>query len=327
MSARQLPVTGRANPWLLAVLCATLLAASTQLFGQDDTASGSANTEQTDDTTVAETALSEPETALSDPESALSESETALSESETALSDPKTTLSDAPTETMSESDQESATPTEAMAQDEAPLQEETSMADPEADSEAAENPGVSAEFNGDETTEPATTEPTDSAADSTDAPALAKATKPEGSISDEIEDLKQELLELNRDLFILEEELLYPANSQLALYLSMDVGEFFQLDSVKVQLDDKLIVSELYTDHQVDALFRGGVQRLYLGNLKTGEHTLTAFFIGIGPNEREYKRAAEIVIDKGTSGKVYELKIKDSTAKLQPVFEIKEWLL
>ena len=156
---------------------------------------------------------------------------------------------------------------------------------------------------------------------------VTEAQEPEGSISDEIEDLKQELLELNRDLFILEEELLYPANSQLALYLSMDVGEFFELDSVKVHLDGKLIASELYSDHQVDALFRGGVQRLYLGNLKTGEHTLTAFFIGIGPNEREYKRAAEVVIDKRTSGKVYELKIKDSTAKLQPVFEVKEWLL
>ncbi|WP_317932536.1 hypothetical protein [Halioxenophilus sp. WMMB6] len=146
-------------------------------------------------------------------------------------------------------------------------------------------------------------------------------------VSDEIESLKQELLGLNRDLLILEEELLYPANSQLALYLSMDVGEFFQLDSVRVQLDDQMIVSELYTPHQIDALFRGGVQRLYLGNLKTGEHTLTAFFIGIGPEGREYKRAAEVTINKQTSGKVYELKIVDSTAKLQPVFEIKEWQL
>lgn len=146
-------------------------------------------------------------------------------------------------------------------------------------------------------------------------------------VTDEIEVLKQQLLELNRDLLILEEELLYPANNQIALYLSIDVGEYFQLDSVKVHIDDQLVASELYTEHQVDALFRGGVQRLYVGNLKTGDHELTAFFIGIGPQGREYKRATSIAIDKQTSGKVYELKIIDSGPKQQPVFSIKEWQL
>ncbi len=146
-------------------------------------------------------------------------------------------------------------------------------------------------------------------------------------VADEIETLKQQLLNLNRDLLILEEELLYPANNQIALYLSMDVGEYFQLDSVKVHIDDQLVASELYTEHQVDALFRGGVQRLYVGNLKSGDHNLTAFFIGIGPEGREYKRAVAVDIDKQTSGKVYELKIIDSTAKQQPEFSVKEWQL
>ncbi|GAB2189865.1 hypothetical protein MAH1_14730 [Sessilibacter sp. MAH1] len=156
---------------------------------------------------------------------------------------------------------------------------------------------------------------------------VVHAQEAEKPVSEQIEDLKKQVLSLNRDLLILEEELLYPANSQVAVYLSMDIGEFFELDAVKVHIDDKLVASELYTDHQVDALFRGGVQRLYLGNLKTGEHRLTAFFTGIGPEGREYKRAAEVTINKETEGKVYELKIIDSTAKLQPVFEIKEWQL
>lgn len=146
-------------------------------------------------------------------------------------------------------------------------------------------------------------------------------------VADEIETLKQQLLTLNRDLLILEEELLYPANNQIALYLSIDVGEYFQLDSVKVMIDDQLVASELYTEHQIDALLRGGVQRLYVGNLKTGDHELTAFFIGIGPEGREYKRAASVAIDKQTSGKVYELKIIDSSSKQQPEFSVKEWQL
>jgi hypothetical protein len=78
----------------------------------------------------------------------------------------------------------------------------------------------------------------------------------------QVEDLKQEILALNKDLFILEEELLYPSNTQLAVFLSMDIGYFFALDAVKLTLDGELVSHYLYTDRQLDALARGGVQRL-----------------------------------------------------------------
>jgi hypothetical protein len=143
----------------------------------------------------------------------------------------------------------------------------------------------------------------------------------------DVETLKQSVLELNRDLLILEEELLFPASTQVSIFLSMDVGEFFQLDAVKLKIDDKLVASQLYTDHQVDALYRGGVQRLYIGNLKNGSHEVSAFFTGKGPQGREYKRGAKLLVDKDASSKMLELRIVDSTAKLQPIFDIKEWSL
>lgn len=146
-------------------------------------------------------------------------------------------------------------------------------------------------------------------------------------LSQQVENLKQTVLDLNRDLLILEEELLFPANTQVALFLSMDVGEFFQLDAVKVKIDDKLVASHLYTERQVDALFRGGVQRLFIGNLKSGSHEITAFFTGKGPEGREYKRGATITLEKNQEPKMLELRIVDSTTKLQPVFDIKEWQL
>ena len=77
----------------------------------------------------------------------------------------------------------------------------------------------------------------------------------------------------------------------------------------------------------MDALFRGGVQRLFLGNLKFGSHEVTAFFTGKGPQGREYKRGATITLDKQQEPKALELRIVDSTTKLQPVFDIKEWQL
>ena len=145
------------------------------------------------------------------------------------------------------------------------------------------------------------------------------------SLNEQVEDLKQQVIELNRDLFILEEELLFPANTQVAVYLSMNVGKFFQLDAVKLTLDEKVVTNYLYTDKQVDALHRGGVQRLYLGNIKTGEHELVAVFTGRGPAGRDFRRGSTITFEKTADAKNIELKIVDSTAKEQPEFLVKEW--
>ena len=140
-----------------------------------------------------------------------------------------------------------------------------------------------------------------------------------------IETLKQDVLTLNRDLLILEEELLYPSSTQVTVFLSLDVGTWFTLDAVKLKIDDKLVASELYTDHQLSALERGGIQRLYQGNLKVGSHEVSAFFTGVGPQGRDFKRAATITIDKADSPTLLELKINDSTASEQAEFSIKEW--
>lgn len=140
----------------------------------------------------------------------------------------------------------------------------------------------------------------------------------------QVESLKESVLTLNRDLLILEEELLYPASTQIAVYVSMDLGQYFALDAIKLEINNQLVASELYTDKQTKALFRGGVQRLYIGNLKSGEHEISAFFTGRGP-QQDYKRGAKITINKNQEPVVLELKIVDSTAQLQPEFSIKQW--
>jgi hypothetical protein len=165
-------------------------------------------------------------------------------------------------------------------------------------------------------------------------PAAAGATggapPPEGagetrSLDQDVQGLKKDVVELNRDLFILEEELLFPANTQVAVFLSMDVGDFFALDSVQLKIDQKEVINYLYTPREVEALLKGGVQRLYVGNLKVGQHELVAFFNGKGPNDRPYKRGASVKFEKGVGAKYLELKIDDRQRKLQPEFEIKDW--
>jgi hypothetical protein len=166
------------------------------------------------------------------------------------------------------------------------------------------------------------------AADAAASPAAAAPEAPPAdfkTLDQEVQGLKKDVIDLNKDLFVLEEELLFPANTQVALYVSMDVGTFFALDSVTVKIDNKEVKNYLYTAREADALLKGGVQQIYLGNLKVGKHELVAFFTGKGPVERDYKRGATISFDKGVGAKYLELKITDRVAKHQPEFAIKDW--
>ena len=141
----------------------------------------------------------------------------------------------------------------------------------------------------------------------------------------DVQSLKKEVLDLNRDLFLLEEELLFPANSQVAFFISMDVGEYFALDSVSLKIDGKEVANYLYTEREVGALLRGGVHRMHMANLKAGDHELVAIFTGKGPHSREYRRGATMNFNKGIGAKYLELEITDRIKKQQPEFVIKEW--
>ena len=145
------------------------------------------------------------------------------------------------------------------------------------------------------------------------------------ALDEDVQSLKKEVLDLNRDLFLLEEELLFPANSQVAFFISMDVGEYFELDSVNLRINGKEVSNYLYTQREVGALMRGGVHRVHMANLKTGDHELVAVFTGKGPHSRDYRRGATLSFNKGIGAKYVELEITDRVPKQQPEFVIKEW--
>jgi len=158
------------------------------------------------------------------------------------------------------------------------------------------------------------------------ASARATGTTPEArTVDQDVQALKKELVDLNRDLFRLEEELLYPASTQVAVFLSVNLGTFFALDSVQLELDGKEVANYLYTEREVEALHRGGVQKLYLGNLRAGEHELVAVFTGKGPHDRDYRRGTTVRFEKAVGAKYVELRITDREASLQPEFAVRQW--
>jgi hypothetical protein len=159
----------------------------------------------------------------------------------------------------------------------------------------------------------------------TDAAAASEPPADTRALDETVQDLKKDVVDLNKELFVLEEELLFPANTQVAVFVSMDIGEFFALDSLTLKIDNKEVANYLYTPREAEALLKGGVHRVYLGNLKVGEHQLVAFFEGKGPNARDYKRGANLKFEKGVGAKYLELKITDRQRRAQPEFAIKDW--
>lgn len=140
-----------------------------------------------------------------------------------------------------------------------------------------------------------------------------------------IETLKKEVLSLNRDLFILEEDLLFPSNTQFSIFLSVNAGQLFNLDSVQLKIDNKNIANHLYTEQELQALKRGGVQRLHIGNLPSGEHEIIAIFTGVGPGGRDYRRGKTIVIEKTSEPQFVEFSVEDDGSKEQPAFNARTW--
>ena len=147
----------------------------------------------------------------------------------------------------------------------------------------------------------------------------------EESAQQQLEQLKQQAIALNRELFILEEELLFPPQTQLAVYLSVDAGSFFQLDSIQLKVNDEAVTAHLYTASELAGLQRGAIQPLYKGNIRAGEHSLTAVFVGKGPEGRDYRRAVSHRFTKADDAVLLELNITDSSANYQPDFSVELW--
>lgn len=144
-------------------------------------------------------------------------------------------------------------------------------------------------------------------------------------LHDQVQSLKKTVLELNRDLYLLEEELLFPSSTQLTVFVSTETANLFELDSVSLELDGKEVANYLYTEKQSSALKKGGIHRLFVGHLKTGTHQLVATFRGAGPKQRDYRRIAEHTFDKDTEAKFIEVSIVGQSEDLQPEFKVREW--
>jgi hypothetical protein len=135
---------------------------------------------------------------------------------------------------------------------------------------------------------------------------------------EELDELKAEFVALKRELVLLEAQLLYPPSSQIVVYVAMRLDNPFQLEALDFYIDGKRGAHYLYTEREVAALLRGGVQRLYLGNIEPGGKKLRAEFKATDAKGRPYKRSTELEFEKAFEPVVVELAITDAQTRSDP---------
>ena len=128
-------------------------------------------------------------------------------------------------------------------------------------------------------------------------------------LDEQVQDIKGDVLSIAADLNQLEEKLLYPSNTQIAVFVSLMRGETFRLDSVEIQLDGKPVAHHIYTFKELQALQEGGVQRIHTGNIQTGDHDLRVSVIGKSKGGADLRNTKRFKVNKDVGPKIVEISL------------------
>ena len=126
-------------------------------------------------------------------------------------------------------------------------------------------------------------------------------------LDEQVQEIKGAVLSIAAQLNQLEEKLLYPSNTQIAVFVSLVEGETFRLDSVEIQLDGTPVAHHIYTYKELEALQRGGVQRIYTGNIRAGEHDLQVLVIGKSAAGVNFRKNKHFKFDKDVGPEIVEI--------------------
>jgi hypothetical protein len=128
-------------------------------------------------------------------------------------------------------------------------------------------------------------------------------------LDEQVQEIKSDVLGIAAELNQLEEKLLYPSNTEVAVFVSLASGETFRLDSVEIEVDGKAVTHHLYTFKELEALRKGGVQRIYTGNIRTGEHNLKISVLGKSAGGADFQKTESFKVNKDVGPKIVEISL------------------
>ena len=130
------------------------------------------------------------------------------------------------------------------------------------------------------------------------------AADPMRSLDEQVQEIKTDVLSIAAELSLLEEKLLYPSNTQVALFVSLSEGDELQLDSVRIELDGQPVAHHIYSFKELEALQKGGVQRIYTGNVTSGAHEMAVTVAGKLPGGSDFDATERFRFEKEVDPKL-----------------------
>lgn len=142
-------------------------------------------------------------------------------------------------------------------------------------------------------------------------------------IDDQVQTLKKEVLQINQELSLLEEKLLFPSTTQISVFVSLEAPRNFRLDSAELSIDNQVVAKYVYTFRELEALQKGGVQRLHTGNIPTGSHNLSVLLRGRSAGGDAFVQTGSATVKKDVDPKFVEMRIDGTSGK--PAVQFRDW--
>jgi hypothetical protein len=142
-------------------------------------------------------------------------------------------------------------------------------------------------------------------------------------IDDQVQTLKKEIIQINHELSLLEEKLLFPSTTQVAIFVSVMAQPEFRMDSLELSVDDQVVAKYIYTFRELEALHKGGVQRLHTANITTGDHKLALVVRGKTAGGDDFQISNNVTVKKDVDPKFVEVQIVADSG--QPSVKFKDW--
>lgn len=128
---------------------------------------------------------------------------------------------------------------------------------------------------------------------------------------EQVQDIKSDVLSISAELQKLEEKLLYPSSTEVSIFVSLAEGLTYRLDSVEIQMDGNPIARHVYSFKELEAMGKGGVQRIYTGNIRSGDHDLSVSVLGKTKGGSDLRKSERFKISKEVAPRIVELSLSD----------------
>src|ERR1700746_237973 len=138
-------------------------------------------------------------------------------------------------------------------------------------------------------------------------------------LDEQIQEIKSDSLRMAAELSQLEEKLLYPSGTQVAIFVELAKGDTMRLDAVRLQIDGQLVAHYIYSAKELQALRKRGVQRIYVGNGATEDRKLEVLVDGKLEGVADCSRTGEFTFRKEVKPKLVGLTLAGPRSGNTPI--------